>query len=228
MSEVVMDCQEALSELDDYIDGYLAATEHSHVDNHLKSCSACRSELARQRELKAELRGLPAFDFSPSTARAAISRAKMAQPASRRPWFLASLGSALAAGLLIALVTILMAPAANDPDGLPMVSMHLDEVRQVNLVFDAPRLLGDVQFVVFLPENAELEGFPGQRRVEWQANLGAGANLLPLPVLARGLVHGELVARLTHNGESKEFKVRIETGRDERALAPLFGLRYRT
>ena len=223
-----MACQKTLSDLDDYIDGYLVEASRREVDGHLNVCAACSRELAGRRDLRAEFRNLPAFDFSPSVARAAISRAGLLQAPSRKPWFLAGFGSALAAGLLIALVSILMAPGQSGPDGLPMVHMRLDEVRQVNLVFDTPRLLGDVQFVVFLPENAELQGFPGQRRVEWRASLGAGANLLPLPVLAKGLVQGELIARLTHNGETKEFKVRIEAGRNDHALAPFPGLRYRT
>lgn len=223
-----MTCRETLSDLDDYIDGYLAGAQRCDVDRHLKACQPCRNELARRRDFRAELHGLPAPEYSPSVARAAISRATIVQPSSRHFWFSAGFVSALAAGLLVALVTILMAPGKTGVEDLPIVQMRLDEVRQVNLVFDVPRLLGEVQFVVFLPENAELEGFPGQRRVEWQASLGAGANLLPLPIVAKGLVQGELVARLSRNGESKEFRVRIEAGRDGHALVLFPGLRYRT
>lgn len=223
-----MTCENNVVDLDDYIDGYLDAKARSDLDLHISVCHACKASLAQRRELRAELRALPVMDWSVNTARAAIARAVAAKAPRRPAWYLAGVGAALAAGLAIALVSTLLLPAQKEADVLPLVHMRLDEVRQVDLVFDAPRNVGTVQFVVFLPENAELQGFPGQRRVEWQATLGAGANLLPLSVLATGVVNGELVARLSHNGESKEFKVRLDAGRDDRAYAPSSNVRYRT
>jgi len=223
-----MTCEYNVLDLDDYIDGYLDANTRSDLDLHISVCRECRESLAQRRELRAELRALPVMDWSANTARAAISRAAAAKSPRRSAWYLAGFGAALAAGLAIALVSTLLLPTHKNADVLPLVHMRLHEVRQVDLVFDTPRNVGSVQFIVFLPENAELQGFPGQRRVEWQATLGAGANLLPLSVLATGVVKGELVARLSHNGESKEFKVRLDAGRDDRAYAPSSNLTYRT
>ncbi|HUF12949.1 MAG TPA: zf-HC2 domain-containing protein [Longimicrobiales bacterium] len=45
--------------IDAYVEELLADAERSLVDAHLRECASCRGEVARQRELLAELRALP-------------------------------------------------------------------------------------------------------------------------------------------------------------------------
>lgn len=54
-----MNCQEAENRLDDYMDGILPASEKQEVEKHLESCLACREELLRLRNLRAETAALP-------------------------------------------------------------------------------------------------------------------------------------------------------------------------
>jgi anti-sigma factor RsiW len=75
-----MNCQAALAQLDDYIDGQLAAGERSALEAHLTGCDACRAELERARSLLARARALPRSVDPPPEVWAAIRSRITASP----------------------------------------------------------------------------------------------------------------------------------------------------
>ena len=98
-------------------------------------------------------------------------------------------------------------PSARRTSEPTAVTMTLGEPRSVNLVFDSPAALTDVEFTVDLPPGVELVDHPGEQRVIWRAPLARGNNALQLTLVAHGGSGGELAARLRHGADQKTFAV---------------------
>jgi len=62
-------CREIRSLFDPFLDGDLGREERVRVKNHLKACSACRSELAREREVETMLTSFPELACSEEVIR---------------------------------------------------------------------------------------------------------------------------------------------------------------
>ncbi len=85
-----MRCEQVRQKLDAYAANELAVGAREQVENHLAACDACRQALARQRELAALLRGVPAPPVPEGFAArlmAAASERPAAAPASRWRWW---------------------------------------------------------------------------------------------------------------------------------------------
>ena len=124
-------------------------------------------------------------------------RCPLAPRAPHRRTALPALGLAL--GLFLA-----MRPAP-----VQTVSLTLERPETVRLVFNSAKPLQAATLSLALPENIELVGYDGRRELAWQTDLNEGRNLLQLPLIARGAVKDELVARVSHSGSSKTFRLRI-------------------
>lgn len=99
-------------------------------------------------------------------------------------------------------------PGARAPE-TTAVTLAIGEPRSVNLVFDSPAQVGDVELTVDLPLGVELVDRPGERRAVWHTTLASGSNALPLTVVARSGPGGELAALLRHGDERKIFVVEL-------------------
>ncbi len=133
----------------------------------------------------------------------------------RNRWLLTGFGSAIAAGVAIWMVGALLLTTPETPTldpPVPAVTMTLEEPRTINLVFASKEALDFATLTVMLPAGVELDGFPGQREVTWQASLDAGRNLLPLKLVATSPIGGEVLARLEHNDRGRTFRLRVEIG----------------
>jgi hypothetical protein len=133
----------------------------------------------------------------------------------RNRWLMTGFGSAVAAGVLVLLVSGMFfnapqTPGLDDVNGdIPGVSIALAEPRTVNLMFASAEPLDDAMLTVLLPDGVELDGFPGQREVSWQTSLAAGKNLLPLKLIAVSPEGGELLAKLEHKDRNRTFRLRV-------------------
>lgn len=167
----------------------------------------------QERKLLELLKGHPApapddgfFD------RALIRAVHTGSQRQRNRWLLTGFGSAIAAGVLILLVSGLVFNTGDIPspdDTIPGVSIALAAPSKVNLMFAANEALEDATLTVLLPEGIELAGFPGQREVSWQTSLAAGKNVLPLQLIAVSPVGGEVLARLEHKDRNRTFRLRV-------------------
>lgn len=131
----------------------------------------------------------------------------------RKRWLMTGFGSAVAAGVLILLVSGLIFNTDETPapdDAIPGVSIALLAPSTVNLMFASTEALDDATLTVLLPEGIELAGFPGQREVSWQTSLAPGKNVLPLQLVAVSPSGGEVLARLEHNNRDRTFRLRIK------------------
>jgi hypothetical protein len=131
----------------------------------------------------------------------------------RNRWVMTGFGSAIAAGLVLWLVSgvFLSTPNLPQPDAsIPGIAMTLEEPRTVNLVFASATPLDGATLTVTLPDGIELAGFPGQREIAWQTSLVEGKNFLPLELIALTPAGGEVLARLEHDDRDRTFRLRIE------------------
>lgn len=134
----------------------------------------------------------------------------------RNRWIMTGFGSAVAAGIVLLLVSGLFFNqpdvAAPDNGTIPGVSIALAQPSTVNLMFAAGEALDNAKLTVLLPDGIELAGFPGQKEVSWETSLAAGRNMLPLKLIATSPAGGEVVARLEHNDRNRTFRLRVNVG----------------
>src|SRR3989441_7287789 len=118
------------------------------------------------------------------------------------------LGMALAASLVLGVALGVF--FATRPDPVQAVALTIDQPETVRLMFNSAKPLKAATLSLALPENIELVGYGNRRELSWQTDLREGGNLLQLPLVARGTVKDEIVARLSHGGGSKTFRLRFE------------------
>jgi hypothetical protein len=131
----------------------------------------------------------------------------------RNRWLLTGFGAAIAATLAVWVVGGMLLTNPQIPDDratIPGVTIALEEVRTVNLVFASATALDSATLTVTLPDGIELSGFPGQREITWETRLNKGKNLLPLTLVAVQPAGGELLARLEHDERNRTFRLRVD------------------
>lgn len=65
----VIDCEEALRRLFEYVDAELADEHRREMDDHLERCRSCFSRVEFERRLKSHLAALGAVDVPPKFER---------------------------------------------------------------------------------------------------------------------------------------------------------------
>lgn len=168
----------------------------------------------KDRQLLALLKEYPMPAADPAFFDRAVIRAShVGTRRQRNRWTMTGFSAAVAAGVVMLLVSGVLFNAAETPRidaSIPGVTVALAEPSTVNLVFAATEPLDGATMTVMLPDGIELEGFPGQREVSWQTSLAAGKNLLPLKLVAVTPTGGEIVARLQHENRDRSFRLRVE------------------
>ncbi len=146
---------------------------------------------------------------------ALVTAAEEGRRRQKRRWLMTGFGSAVAAGLALFVVAMMLTTTPDVPavdDGIPGVTIALAEPQTVNLVFASAEALDTARLTVTLPPGIELEGFPGQSEISWETSLTEGRNLLPLKLIAVSPVGGELLARLEHDDRDRTFRLQVNVG----------------
>ena len=118
------------------------------------------------------------------------------------------IGMSLAASLVLGMAVGAFLVIGSAP--VQTVALRVERPENVRVMFNSAMPLQAATLHLALPENLELVGYRDQRELTWQADLREGGNLLQLPVIARGTVKDDLVARLSHGGSTKTFRVKFE------------------
>lgn len=209
---MTMNCEQCRNAIEDLLDSTLTAEEMLAVEAHLQHCAACRDELATAQRIRHELSRLHAPALRPDFLAETVGKARAPEPRQRKRGygFAAGFGSAIAAGIAVWFAVMLYSPQGEEASMLQAVSMSVGRVQQVHLVFNSPEQFSQATFTLLLPENAEVEGYPGKRELTWTASLQKGRNRLTLPLRLAAVGQGELIARITHGKEQKEFHLKLE------------------
>lgn len=218
-------CCDSAASLDDYLDGQLDAPRHQTLEAHLQQCLRCRLQHDRAAALRAALRGLPAPAARPGFVDEALARAvrgaDSATRYTRRPLFAMALAASLALAVGVVVLVGTQPGPAPTPTPVQIVTLTVEQPETLRLRFNSAKALPAATLSLTLPENLELVGYGAQRELTWQTDLNEGGNLLQLPLVARGAVKGDLVARLLHGQSSKTFRLKIEVrNADQTGLSP--------
>ena len=188
--------------------------EHSAAEEHLQNCTDCQHALHAFQVLSAEAE-VPV----PEPTRRAFDRAILAAtkppavvPRRRREfWSGVGLGSAIAAGIAAAMVTL--SPLLDRPiaTNTPTVSMAVNEVKDISISIDSPERLVNAEIHVVLNGAIALRGFDTQKELRWSTDLDRGVNQLTLPVIVLGETGGQLLVEVQYGDNRKTFLVDIRT-----------------
>ena len=203
-----MSCETTSQYLNDFLDKCLKEHKYLEIQSHIEICEACRGLVEREQELRAALRGLPAPELRPDFVQSTLAMARQRHERQTRRWGV--LGGAIAAGfVLFVVVSLLVTTPMNQTTVVPRVTLEKGQVREIKLVFNSKTNLDGATFVVQLPGNVALKGFPHQHSVSWKGRLKQGKNLLVLPVMATGPVEGDLITWIKHAESKKAFHLAI-------------------
>lgn len=209
-----MTCNFLTEHFDDYLEGALHGTQMRQIDQHLGECADCQQAVNGQRELQQRLAEygnstMPRPDtafYDRAIARAAHAGARR----QRSRWFMTGFGGAVAAALMVWIVSGAFFTAADfDDPAIPSVTMAMASPQTFNLVFASTTPLIDASMTVTLPDGIEIEGFAGQREITWRTSLKVGNNILPLTLIATSPAGGELLATLRHEDDDKIFRLQV-------------------
>jgi len=92
---------------------------------------------------------------------------------------------------------------------IPQVTMQLNEVKAVNLVFNTPEAFADATISMTVPDNFEIDGYGETKVLSWNTSLKKGQNLLSLPLIPISAEQGELVAVISFKDQQKVFKIKL-------------------
>ena len=96
-----------------------------------------------------------------------------------------------------------------------MIAVAMNQAQTVSLIFDSHTDIQLAKLRIDLPDNMELDGYPGRRELTWQTSLKKGQNILDLPIMAIGVGQGELLAQLNYDGTVKILRVVLKTIADD-------------
>ena len=217
----MMNCQEFTLLIDDYLDGSLDNNQIVSIEKHITECNSCHEKLSQAQDLLNGLKNIPVPEMSPGFAQRAIRQAtEQKQPNEHhRRGFITGFSSAIAAGLVLVLVVGGLLPT-QQPDQLPMqtasvhepiqeITLSVEQVQMVNLVFDAPHAVADAELSLTLPPHVELSGYPGQHNLAWRSEIKQGRNVLSLPIRGIAKADGELIAQINSNGKVKSIRIQL-------------------
>jgi hypothetical protein len=210
----MMNCKISLNMVDDYLGGYLDRDTRLALEDHLGQCAACQERFAQdqalRQRLKAQLVGQPKEGFADRVLQRAVEQS---HNKTRHHW--SFIGGAIAASLVIAVTSFVLPIVRHQGPELAHQTLALHQVTQVALALESREELKGATITLRLPDNVELNGFPGQRMISWTTNIDRGTNLLALPVKGIAAKNGFLIARLEHGNKSKEYKVELNVRKQD-------------
>jgi hypothetical protein len=170
------------------------------IVEHLNGCPLCRAWHSDHR-LATALRDLPVAEPSPGFIDLAFHRAARAH-VRRAPSAWLSAAAAVLVTVAVALLAFTGVPPADAPD-----------IRIVNVVIEAREHRSNALVVIELADDLELEGFTGERHIEWHTDLARGRNLLALPVRSLSGRGGDIRVALRYDdGQRTEVRIPVRAG----------------
>lgn len=207
-----MQCDYFQSKLDEAIDGSLTEYETRALRLHMHQCARCLGAYHARQHLLERLSHWPAPPMDAHLAQRILHAHHDTHK--RRGRYVQ--GFAVAASVLFFVAALTLGQfqffsTAQVP--LAQMPVPVNVPQQVNFLVQAGKNLEDVQFMVQLPQDVELAGFPGKSQLVWQGRLKKGDNLLTLPVITKtspmATPQGEIVMRVEHQTRIKILKVRL-------------------
>jgi len=213
-----MNCTDVTAQIDDYLDGCMDEATRSVFIAHIGVCESCRNQLSQAQDIQYVLSTAAVEPMSEGFVERAMKQAieQNRKPAERkhRHWFAAGFGGTLAAGVLLAVFAGPFGPMLTENTPVNQISMNVNESHNMNVVFNVPEAMNDVELELELSDGLQLASHPNQRVLRWRTSLKQGKNRLPLSVKATRSGEAEVTARIFKDGKQKEFHIllNVENG----------------
>jgi len=205
-----MNCEDTNDRLVQMKNDSLTEIERRQFSAHLESCETCQHtaraaaglQILKDQENHTPVEGL--FEMLMCNAVQTEVRA------SRGTGFWLGAGSALAAGVLLAVMSfwLITAPAPS-PVEITTYQVSLDGPRDINIAIELEREMPGATLRVVLSGGIELDGYGSRRELTWTADLTKGVNRLTLPIMAINAMGGQLLVQVEHENKRKSLRVEL-------------------
>ena len=207
-----MNCAEIRQHIREKIHHGQSVADDPKLMPHLRECELCRN-FCTDMLLGRSLRDIPMPEPREEFAAEVIQKAVNRHRAKVRGSFF--LGFSAAAVLMIAIAASFIFSSlhpAGDFNGDPQtaVIMPAGGNKTVRIVIQAVEPRRNAKFTIELSKNVALKSHPGQQRLQWQADLPRGRNLLELPLLLRDDSEGYVNVQYRYDGSQQETRIRVQ------------------
>ena len=209
-----MKCIDIDRHIDEFLNKQLVSGDLLAFEQHISICSECAKNIDASKALLSGLPKLPvpqpSADFKQRVFSEVRRQHKDDYQQQHRFRFLTGFATAAVASLAIWLVSSIYIPDTliEQPQ---TISISMNEAQIVQLVFDSQSDIQQVNLSINLPDNMQLDGYPGRSELSWQTSLLKGQNILALPIIATGYGQGELHAELNYGDRVEIFRVLLKT-----------------
>jgi hypothetical protein len=206
-----MNCREIENLLDEVGLRVLTTQQQASIDAHLLGCEDCACQWQA-------LAGVRRLDTLPTPSLRAglfaetmqLAMQSFGRSGNRYSFLLGtSLGGAIAASIVLAIVTLNPVSRTESAGDSPMVTMALNEVHDIGVSIDSSRALTGAEVRVVLTGDVRLVGFDDQTSLSWRTDLDAGVNRLTLPVMAISQDGGQVLVEVKHDNKQQTFLVDV-------------------
>jgi hypothetical protein len=216
----MMNCTDIEQILDEYNDGELSAEERLAVESHTQGCESCRESLAEVSAMREALRVLPVVEASPDFEERVFAEVRKQHAPASSNRFMTGFATAMVASFALWFASTIFLPSVDEAQ-LQMIDVASNEASTVRLMFESAEDIESVTLSLVLPDNVQIKGYEGRRKLTWQTSLTKGENILALPIIAIGNGQGELVAILNYGDKSKQLRILLRTNNDGALNTPL-------
>jgi len=208
-----MNCTNININIDEWLDGQLSQHDRSAFEQHVSVCADCAVKLENAKALMSGLQNISVPQPSANFEKRVFAEVRRQHKEDHRYKFATGFATAITASLAIWFASSVLMPNTliENPQ---MISVAMNGTQTVRLMFDSQKDIQEVKLSVGLPDNMELDGYPGRRELAWQTSLKKGENVLALPIMAIEQGQGELVAKLSYGDKVKTFRVVLKTSID--------------
>lgn len=214
-----MKCLTAQRQIENYLDQLLDKAALDLLLDHLTHCQTCTDLFEQEQELREALRDLPLEEPLPGFQRRIFKSLNRNSDSnlylSYAAGFISAAIISVAIVLLVGLNTINSALPNRFANDIAAVHFNVNQPRQVRLVFNVPEEVQTASLKMVFPSGFGVEGVESERILEWDTALSKGENHLVLPMIARQVGEGELVATITYGGAQKSFRVNLKSNSDK-------------
>ena len=213
-----MQCTEINLQIDGFLDKQLNPSELLALEEHVSCCTECAEKLEMAKSLASGLRNQPLPHHTANFKKRVFAEVRRQHKDDRQRdhgySFAAGFATAAIASLVIWFVSSVFVTDTyvEQPQ---MIAVAMNQAQTVSLIFDSHTDIQLAKLRIDLPDNMELDGYPGRRELTWQTSLKKGQNILDLPIMAIGVGQGELLAQLNYDGTVKILRVVLKTIADD-------------
>ncbi len=207
-----MNCEEVRNQIDSWAPDTGEAGFCAEFHDHLSRCTLC-DEYLKDRLLPLLVRSVSSVQIPPDIEDRIIASVRPSTTDSSRRagrWAVSLAASVLVAVALLWMHVSLLPGAAPQP--LSTVSISVNEVKDVQVMFSTQSALEDARVRIGLPDNVTIEGYPGVRKLTWLADLKSGNNMITLPLHLMSPKDGVIEVMIEHEGATKTLLIYVKVG----------------